>query len=159
MNGVRSIIRSSRKVNDLIKYCLAYHDLRYLRKIKHTGSNKLIIFMNVHDQIVVHYTVPLFSFEKVKTYVPVGSFRKVIIDDQQFDVHTYDKSELFNLSTIHDNNLLQWLQVFCGAVQCRVRNVQVYRSITQDLLYEAHSAFSTQYEKIDEEKYAIYRGR
>lgn len=159
MNKVRNIPRSSRKVNDLIKYSLAYYDLRYLRKIKHTGNNKLNIFLNVNGKIVVHYKVPLFSFDKMKSYVPVGSTRKISIDDNNFEVHSYDKSEIFNLSTIYDNNTLDWLQVFCGTVQSRIRNIQVYRSITQDLLYEAHSAFSTQYEKIDEEKYAIYRGR
>lgn len=159
MNEVRSTIRSARKVDELIKFSLDYHDLRYLRKIKHTGSKKLVMFKNVHDDIVVHFKVPLFCFSVLPSFVPPNKKRKIIVNTLKFDVKDYDKDEIFNLSTIHDVNLLRWLQVFCTCTQSRRRHIEVFPYITQDLLYEAHSAFSTQYEKIDEEKYQVYRGR
>lgn len=158
MNGVRSIQRSANKVHDLINFSTEYRSLRYLRKIKHTGNNKLLIYNTSNGGICVHYKVPLFSFERIKTYVSLGNNRKIIINNQEFEVLNYDKSEIFNLSTVHDTNMLQWLQVFCSVNECRIRNFEVYGSITQDLLYEAHSAFSTQYNRIDQEKYQIYRG-
>lgn len=159
MNEVRSIVRSARKIDELIVFALDYHNLKYLKKIKHTGNNKLNVYKNLNDDIVIQYKVPLFCFSKYPSFVSKDNKRKITINEQKFDVQVYDKSEIFNLSTIHEINLLGWLQAFCLSAQSKSRTIQVFQNITQDLLYDAHSAISTQYEKIDEDKYTIYRGR
>lgn len=158
MNEVRSILRSARKVDELIQFSLDYTSLMYLRKIKHTGNTKLAVYQADKHNLVLHYDKPLFMFEKIPSYVPYTNKRKIMVGTGTFDVQVYDKSEIFNLSTIHDINLLSWLQVFCSTRQAKIRNIIVSPDIHQDLLYEAYSAMKTQYEKLDTEKYKLYRG-
>lgn len=161
LSDVRHINKISKKMDDLIMYGVKYINRESMRRIKHNGTKKLYFYKNYKDPsiIMVQYgSNTMFSFSYLKVYTPAYSTKTITIDSHCMDVKEYDKSDIFSLSTLYDIELLKWLQVGCKMKESHLRNICISNSISEQLVNEAHSAYSTQYFEIDKEKFHIYKG-
>ena len=161
MKDVKNINRIAKKMDDLIRYAKTYINRDSMRKVKHNSTNKLFFYKDPNDKskVVVQYGGQvLFDFSFYQVYTPPNSIKHVIIDGYCMDLKEYDKADIFSLSTMYDIELLKWLQVSCRMKETHIRTVCIFDTISEQLINDAHSAYSTQYQEIDKERFHLYKG-
>lgn len=135
-----------KKLQRLVDFCIERNRLNYLKRHNHAPGRKLLIRVNYYqgDSISLYFGTHLFLLNTQKS-------DSVFINNTLFEIRDYDDDELFNLSTIHSNETITLLKLYCTLDLGKY--VISIDTLDYQLICDASNSIDTQFVKFNREIY------